>query len=83
MLSLEDFKEELRDEVKKNLPGIEISFEPSNLVDRTMSQGSSTPIEISVSGSNINEDKKFATTINNALSSLPLFYEILCNLAKD
>ena len=36
--------------MKQEMPGVSLSFEPSNLVDRTMSQGSETPVEIGVSG---------------------------------
>ena len=75
-IKVEDLKEELRQEAKKMYPDVDLSFEPSNLVDRTMSQGASTPVEIAVSGININEDKKFATDIYNSLSSLPFLRDL-------
>ncbi len=75
-IKLEDFKEQLRQIVKEKFTNIEISFEPSNLVDRTMSQGSSTPIEISVSGSKISDDKDFAKVILEKLSTLPFLRDV-------
>jgi multidrug efflux pump subunit AcrB len=75
-IKLGPFKEELRQEAKKVLPDVELSFEPSNLVDRTMSQGSTTPVEISVSGLNIGDDKKFAEKIREALSTLPFIRDL-------
>jgi multidrug efflux pump subunit AcrB len=75
-IKLEDLKEELRKSVKTDFPTTEISFEPSNLVDRTMSQGSSTPIEIAVSGSSISNDKNYAQTILNDLSTLPFLRDV-------
>jgi multidrug efflux pump subunit AcrB len=75
-IKLEDFKEALRQLVRRVYSNVEISFEPSNLVDRTMSQGSSTPVEISVSGSNITTDKQYAQVILDALSTLPFLRDL-------
>jgi multidrug efflux pump subunit AcrB len=75
-IRLESLKEQLRDAVKEQLPSLEISFEPSSLVDRTMSQGSNTPIEIAVSGANITTDHELATKILNELRTLPFLRDL-------
>ena len=72
----EEFKEEVRKRARAELPDVAISFEPSNLVDRTMSQGTTTPIEIGVSGSNIATDREFAKQIFDALTPLPFLRDL-------
>jgi multidrug efflux pump subunit AcrB len=75
-LNPDDFREEVRKRVKAELPGVEISFEPSNLVDRTMSQGAMTPIEIGVTGSDITKDREYAAKVRDALSALPFLRDL-------
>ena len=75
-IPLENLKERLREDIKENMPEVEISFEPSDLVDRTMSQGSSTPIEVSVSGIDIQQDKAMADKIKAALAELPFIRDL-------
>jgi multidrug efflux pump subunit AcrB len=52
-LKLEDFKEQLRDRVRKYNSSILISFEPADLVDQVMSMGANTPVEIVVQARNL------------------------------
>ena len=75
-IEIEDFKEKLRTLVRDKLPDVEISFEPSNLVDRAMSQGAPTPIEISINGSNLSVDREYAHKIHEALASLPFLRDL-------
>ena len=75
-ISAEVFKQEVRKRVKAEMPGIQISFEPSDLVDRTMSQGSTTPIEIGVSGSDMSKNKEFAQKVQGALATLPFLQDL-------
>jgi multidrug efflux pump subunit AcrB len=70
-MKLSVFKEKLRALVKERMPGVDISFEPANMVDRAMSEGATTPIEISVTGNNLQTDYDFAKKIKESLSSLP------------
>jgi hypothetical protein len=51
-VNLEDLKEELREKVKAKVPDIQLSFEPIELTDKILSQGSPTPIEVRISGRN-------------------------------
>ena len=75
-VELEGFKEKLRALVREKLPDVEISFEPSNLVDRAMSQGAQTPIEVSVNGSKLDADRGYAQQVRDALSSLPFLRDL-------
>ena len=75
-IGMEELKEYIRNTLRERLPNIEISFEPSNLVDRTMSQGSTTPIEIGVSGPKIEDDAAYAKQILESLKSLPYLRDL-------
>lgn len=75
-IRLSGFREQLRAAVKAELPGVDLSFEPSNLVDRSMSQGSTTPVEIAVSGRVIADDKAFAELIKGRLAELPFLRDL-------
>ncbi|TPE46248.1 efflux RND transporter permease subunit [Pontibacter mangrovi] len=46
--SIADLKEEVRLAVQEQLPEVELSFEPMEMVEKIMSQGAATPIEVSV-----------------------------------
>jgi len=52
--SLDELKEKIRADVKKSIPDLALSFEPIELTDKILSQGSPTPIEVRMSG----RDKK-------------------------
>src|SRR4030095_14748661 len=47
-IKIETFKERLREVFANELPDVRFSFEPSDIVNRVMSFGASTPIEVAV-----------------------------------
>jgi multidrug efflux pump subunit AcrB len=75
-INLEDFKEELRKQVQRQLPGMLISFEPADLVDQVMSQGTNTPIQIQVLGKNLAQDRQFAGQIMKRLKTISYLRDI-------
>ncbi len=71
-VSTAELKERLRALFKRELPDVEISFEAGGLIDKVMSAGAPTQIEIDVNGQNLDQDRKVAAQIKQALaSSLP------------
>src|SRR6185312_12049248 len=70
------FREKLRQEVAKKLPGVRLSFEPADLVDQVMSQGSNTPIEIRILGKNLAQDREFAKNVLARLQQLPYLRDL-------
>jgi multidrug efflux pump subunit AcrB len=70
-LRMEPFKEQLRARFARELPEVSFSFEPSDIVTRVMSMGSPTPIEVSVTGPNLADDRAFAEKVRSALSRMP------------
>lgn len=60
---MDDLKEKLRARIGKALPSLRLSFEPIELVDKIMSQGAATPIEVNVAAKDIKEAARFAGKI--------------------
>ncbi|WP_051054354.1 efflux RND transporter permease subunit [Fibrella aestuarina] len=93
-VKMDALKEQLRQQIAKQLPNARISFEPIELVDKIMSQGSATPIEVTVAAKNLQEAGRFADKIKAQLNQItylrdvqvaqPLAYPILnVNLNRE
>ncbi len=63
-------RERLRADFAKDMPKVLFSFEPSDIVSRVMSFGASTPIEVAVSGVNLDADRAFAEKIRQRLMTM-------------
>ena len=50
--NLDNLKEKIRAQVGDQMPDVRLSFEPIELTDKILSQGSPTPVEVRFSGSN-------------------------------
>lgn len=69
-LSINELKERLRERFSKDLPEVSLSFEASGLIDRSLSQGSSTPIEIAISGRDFSKVREYADKVRSSLEGL-------------
>jgi multidrug efflux pump subunit AcrB len=70
-ISTAELQEKLRGLFKTELPDVEVSFEASGMVDKVMSEGSPTPIEITVNGHDLDSDREVAGRIKTALEGVP------------
>ncbi len=59
-VNLDELKERIRDTMKKAMPNVKLSFEPIELTDKILSQGSPTPIEIALTGKNKKQNQAYA-----------------------
>jgi multidrug efflux pump subunit AcrB len=75
-LRMEPFKERLRARFAAELPDVGFSFEPSDIVSRVISMGSSTPIEVAVTGPNLTDDRTFAEKVRWTLARLPQLRDV-------
>ncbi|MGC8603275.1 MAG: efflux RND transporter permease subunit [Desulfomonilaceae bacterium] len=66
-----ELREKLRKLLPEQMPGVNFSFEPGDIVSQVMSLGAASPIEIVVYGPKIDRDAKFAKTIKEKISSIP------------
>jgi multidrug efflux pump subunit AcrB len=69
-------QERLRRVVASELPDVTVSFEPSGILNRVMSQGAPSPIVISVAGPNLGNDRMFAKRVYEALAKLPYLRDL-------
>lgn len=61
--NLDDLKERIRARLKQDVPDMQISFEPIELTDKILSQGSPTPIEVRITGRNKKQNEEFANKV--------------------
>ena len=58
------------------MPDVRYSFEPADIVNEVMSFGSPTPIDISVSGTDFAESRKFSQKIYEQLKHVPALRDL-------
>jgi len=75
-VNIEDVKENLRNALHRAIPGVKLSFEPIDLTDKIMSQGSSTPVEIAVMGKDLDESNRYATKLETLLQQIPFLRDV-------
>ena len=82
-IRIEALKEELRREFATTLPGVNCSFEPSDIISRVMSFGSPTPVEVAISGPNLAANRDFAEKVREGLSTIPSLRDLQFGQALD
>jgi multidrug efflux pump subunit AcrB len=70
-LHVEQLEEELRSKLPAKFPGNSFSFEPGDIVSQTMNLGAPTPVEVAVSGPDLNQDRSFAERIREQMRQIP------------
>lgn len=71
--TVEDLKEKIRQRVATEFPELHITFEPIELVEKIMSQGTNTPVQIRVGAGQLLQAEGFARKIEASLKQ----YEFL------
>jgi multidrug efflux pump subunit AcrB len=75
-LSTAALQERLRERLPEIAPGTQVTFEAADLVSRVMSFGAPTPIEIAVSGSSLEANRSYASSIVTALGELDFLRDV-------
>ncbi|MCW3108988.1 MAG: efflux transporter permease subunit [Segetibacter sp.] len=70
-VNLDDLKERFRKKMKQELPDVSLSFEPIELTDKILSQGSPTPVEVRVIGKNKKLNEEYANKVLQKLEQIP------------
>lgn len=73
---LDDLKEKLRRKIKQEIPDMNLSFEPIELTDKILSQGSPTPIEVRVIGKNKMLNEAYANKVIAKLKPIKYLRDI-------
>ncbi|HZF31607.1 MAG TPA: efflux RND transporter permease subunit [Gammaproteobacteria bacterium] len=82
-ISTEALKERLRKTFADKMPNVSFSFEPSDIVSQVMSLGSSTPIEVAVSGPSLAANREFATRVRDRLMQISALRDVRFGQALD
>lgn len=75
-VDLDVLKDKFRASMKKALPGVKLSFEPIELTDKILSQGSPTPIEVKLSGKNKQQNEEYANKVIAKLNKIPYLRDV-------
>ncbi len=73
---IENLKELIRTSIKEQLPEIKINFEPMELVEKIMSQGAMTPVEIKVASRQVKSAGQFAGKIETELKKVSYLRDV-------
>ena len=73
---IDDLKEKIRQKIKTIMPDVKLSFEPIQLTDKILSQGSPTPVEVRVSGRNKKLNEEYAGKVIDKLKQIPYLRDV-------
>jgi multidrug efflux pump subunit AcrB len=73
---MDELKDNFRAQMKKVLPGVKLSFEPIELTDKILSQGSPTPIEVRLVGKNKKQNEEYANKVVARLKQIPYLRDV-------
>jgi multidrug efflux pump subunit AcrB len=74
--NLDDLKEKIRSRVAGQMPDVRLSFEPIELTDKVLSQGSPTPVEVRFSGRIKKNNEIYAAKLMEKLRQIPYLRDI-------
>ena len=75
-VNMDDLKERFRQSLGQDMPWLKVSFEPIELTDKILSQGSPTPIEIKLIGKNKKQNEAFAQKVIDRLKQIPYLRDV-------
>lgn len=73
---MDEFKDQLRARIHKTLPDVRLSFEPIELTDKVLSQGSPTPVEVRIAGKNKKQNEEYARRIVEKLRGIEYLRDV-------
>jgi len=68
--NLDHLKERFRQKMKESMPEVRLSFEPIELTDKVLSQGSPTPVEVRITGKDKKTNEQYAAKVIEKLSGI-------------
>jgi multidrug efflux pump subunit AcrB len=83
VVRIADLQERLRRVFADRLPGVRVSFEPSDIVSRVMSQGATTPVEVAVSSPSLPLTRETAEKLSRRLAAIPSLRDLQLGPSLD
>jgi len=80
---IEGLKERLRTVLAEKMPEVRFSFEPADIVSEVMSFGSPTPVEFTVNGPDLAENRAYAEKVRAELAKVPSLRDLQFVQALD
>lgn len=75
-VNMDEFKDKVRERIKTILPDVKLSFEPIELTDKVLSQGSPTPVEVRIAGKNKKQNEEYANKIVEKLKKITYLRDV-------
>src|SRR5205823_4775234 len=82
-VAIEPLKERLRTKLTEQMSGVRFSFEPADIVSEVMSFGSPTPVEVTVNGPTLADNRAFAETLRDELTQVEALRDLQFVQAMD
>ncbi|WP_151087306.1 efflux RND transporter permease subunit [Hymenobacter baengnokdamensis] len=77
--NLDALKDKIRQAAARQVPDVQLSFEPIELTDKIMSQGAQTPIEVLVAGKSLSDGKGYADKLVARLRQIAYLRDVRIN----
>ncbi|WP_131539605.1 efflux RND transporter permease subunit [Pedobacter nototheniae] len=75
-VDMDEFKDKFRSRIKELMPDVKLSFEPIELTEKVLSQGSPTPVEVRIAGKNKKQNEQYANKILAELKDIPYMRDV-------
>ena len=82
-IRLTDLEEALRRRFSERFPTAQFSFEPGDIVNRIMNFGTSTPVEVAITGPDFAASRTFAAKVPAALGRISALRDLQYGQARD
>src|SRR3954471_17576180 len=82
-IRLTDFEETLRQRFHERFATAQFSFEPGDIVNRIMNFGTSTPVEVAITGPDLAASRTFAARVREELARMPALRDLQYGQALD
>jgi multidrug efflux pump subunit AcrB len=73
---MDNLKEQFRNQIHEHMPDVAVSFEPIELTDKILSQGSPTPIEVRIASRNKKQNEAYARKVIARLKEIPYLRDV-------
>jgi multidrug efflux pump subunit AcrB len=82
-LEVADLRERIRKSVHREMPELNFTFEPSDIVSRVMSFGASTPVQVTIMGKDIRKSRAIAERLREEMSKVPTLRDVRIEQRPD
>jgi multidrug efflux pump subunit AcrB len=80
---VDNLKERLRQQFAAEIPDVDFSFEPADIVSRVMNLGAATPIEVAVIGQDLSTSRAFAEKVKEKLQKIAILRDVQFGQSLD